>query len=115
MKLATKIGTPQILIIVLTIATAVIHLILSLLFQGGPLFLLNGLGYLGLLALYFIQFSFLPIKREWVRYALMGYAALTIILYLGMQISSGGEFVSPLGVITKVIEIVLIFFLWRDR
>lgn len=110
MKLASKFGTSQLLIIALTLATAVIHL-----FLPGTLFLLNGLGYLGLLALYFIQFSFLPIKREWVRFALMGYAALTIIMYVVMQISSGGEFVSPLGVITKLIEIALIFFLWRDR
>jgi len=110
MKLAVKIGTPQILIILLTVIAAVVHLFLS-----GIILKLNGLGYLGLLALFFVQFSFLPIKREWVRWALMGYAALTIVLYILNQIPSGGAYVSPLGIFTALVEVGLIFLLWRVK
>jgi hypothetical protein len=109
MKLAVKFGTTQIVILALTLITAVIHLTLP-----GALFKLNGLGYLGLIALYFIDFSFIPVPRSWVRWVLVGYAALTIILYVVMQIQSNGEFVSPLGIFTKLVELVLIVLLIRE-
>ena len=110
MKLWAKFGTMQIIILVLGLITAVIHL-----FLPGALFKLNALGYLGLLALYFIQFSFLPIQRGWVRWVFMAYTALTIILYVVMQVQSGGAFVSALGIVTKIVEAALIFFLWREK
>lgn len=88
-------------IIGLTLTTANIHLGL-----GGVLFTLNGLGYLGLAALFLIgaaapmpivqRFSWFP------RLALVGYAAMTITGYLVM----GPYF--TLGFITKGIEAVLI-------
>ena len=110
MKLWAKFGTTQIIILALGLITAVIHL-----FLPGTLFKLNALGYLGLLALYFIQFGFLPIQRGWVRWAFMAYTALTIILYVVMQVQSGGAFVSALGIVTKIVEAALIFFLWREK
>jgi hypothetical protein len=108
MKLYEKFGKLQIAILVLTVITAVIHLALP-----GTLFILNGLGYLGLLVLYFVKFNFLPIPRRWIRWGLVGYAALTVILYVVMQVQSGGAFVSALGIFDKVIELVLIGLLVR--
>ncbi len=110
MKLWAKLGTAQFIILALGLITAVIHL-----FLPGAIFKLNALGYLGLLALYFIQFSFLPIKREWVRWAFMAFAAVTIIGYFVTWLPSGTAFESPLGIFTKIVEVVLIFFLWREK
>ena len=88
-------------IVGLTLATANIHLGL-----GGVLFTLNGLGYLGLAALFVIgavatmplvqRFSWFP------RLGLVGYAAMTIAGYLVM----GPYF--TLGWIAKGIEVALI-------
>jgi hypothetical protein len=109
MKLAVKIGPTQSLIIILTGITALVHL-----FLPGALFKLNGLGYLGLLALYFIEFSFLPLPRNLARWALIGYTALTVVLYIVMQIQSGGAYVSPVGIFVKLVEIALIALLFWD-
>ena len=88
-------------IVELTIATGYIHLTL-----GGPLFTLNGFGYLGLAAAYLIgavapisiveRFSWLP------RITLAGYAAVTIGAYL----LTGTYF--ALGWITKGIEVAIV-------
>jgi hypothetical protein len=94
-------------IVGLTAATAYIHLSL-----GGVLFTLNGLGYIGLAALFVIgaaapvaiveRFSWFP------RVALMGYAAMTIAGYLVM----GPYF--TLGWIAKGIEVSLIVLVAVD-
>ena len=91
----------------LTLATANIHLGL-----GGVLFTLNGLGYLGLAALFVIgavatmplvqRFSWFP------RLGLVGYAAMTIAGYLVM----GPYF--TLGWIAKGIEVALIVLVVVD-
>lgn len=90
-----------------TLATAYIHLSL-----GGLLFTLNGLGYLGLAALFVIG-AVAPtaiIRRfNWApRLALMGYAAVTIAGYLMM----GPYF--TLGFIAKGIEAALVVALIAD-
>jgi hypothetical protein len=94
-------------IVGLTAATAYIHLGL-----GGLLFTMNGLGYIGLGALYVVgaaapmpivqRFSWFP------RLALAGYAATTIAGYLVM-----GPYFS-LGWIAKGIEVALIVLLAID-
>ncbi len=88
----------------LTLATAAIHLYLGLSF-GNTLFVLNGLGYLGILAILQLPIPQLARFRGAARWALMGYAALTIALYLldnpGMTI----------GYIDKAIEVALIALL----
>lgn len=111
-RLQTKIGTAQIVIIVLAVFTALVHLGLFVR-SGDVVMLLNSLGYLGLLMLYFVKFNFLPIKREWIRWAFMAYTFITILAYF---ISWGARsFESPMGVITKLIEVALIFMLWREK
>jgi hypothetical protein len=94
-------------IVGLTAATAYIHLGL-----GGLLFTMNGLGYVGLGALYVVgavapmpivqRFSWFP------RLALAGYAATTIAGYLVM-----GPYFS-LGWIAKGIEVALIVLVGVD-
>lgn len=98
-------------IIILTLATAVIHLILGFQFND-TLFLLNGAGYVALLiALYFIP-GLSDGLRNLVRWAFMLYTAVTIVLYFLM---SPSPFTSALGLVDKVIELALIIFLWMDR
>lgn len=108
---AVEIGGRQIAIILLTLATAVVHLVLLNISSGGfdPLFTLNGLGYLGLLALYFLPIPIARDNRGLVRWLFMGFTAVTVIAWvaIGLRI--------PLGYIDKAIEIVLIVLLWMDR
>ena len=67
-------------IIALTIGTALIHLYLGL--QGLPLFVLNGLGYLGLLAALTLPLPYLSDYRSLTRWVLVCYTALTIFLWI---------------------------------
>jgi hypothetical protein len=101
----TQLGPLQIGIIVLTIATAIVHF--SLLFPD-VLFILNGLGYLGLLAALYLPISPLASRRNQVRWALLGYTALTIILWviMGSRIA--------IAYVDKVIEVVLIVLVWLE-
>src|SRR5918999_3991427 len=78
-------------IFVLTLATAVIHLYLALSAVasmgfnfGVMLFILNGLGYLGLLAVLQLPIRQLARLRSAARWALIAFAALTIVLFFIM-------------------------------
>jgi hypothetical protein len=107
-------------IILLVLATALIHLIVlnirmisdPAFGQIDPLFTLNGLGYLALLVAYFVP---LPIFQKYhglLRWTLLGYTALTI---LSWAVITGFNVSDLLGVVTKLIEIVLIILLIADR
>ncbi len=67
----------QVGIFVLALGTAFIHLYLGLSF-GNTLFVLNGIGYLGLLAALQLPIPQLTRFRGAARWALVGYAALAI-------------------------------------
>ncbi len=103
-----RIGVMQAVIILLALIAAGIHL--SLLFPD-VIFILNGLGYLGLTAAYFLQLPipFLQDRKRLVRFALIGYTALTLILWLVI-----GQ-LTPLGIFTAVIEVLLIVLLLFQR
>jgi hypothetical protein len=93
-------------VIVLTVLTGVIHLALL-----NPLMILNGLGYLALLAaLYFLPQT--AAQRPTIRYVLMGYTAVTIVGYFVLQ--GAGAFSNYLGLVDKVIEVGLLVALWQD-
>ncbi len=92
-------------IIVLTIATAIVHLYLGL--QGLPLFVLNGLGYLALLAALYLPIPRLSPYTNAIRWVLVGYTALTIVLWL---VITGGAS-NATGYIDKVVEALLIVLL----
>lgn len=95
-------GMPRIGIIALTIATALIHF--SLLFPD-PVFIMNGLGYLGLLAGLILPHPLLDRRRRRIRWALISYTALTIVLWLAF----GSR--TPIAYADKVIELALIALL----
>jgi hypothetical protein len=95
----------QVGIILLTLITAVIHL--SLVFPS-VLFILNGLGYLALLGALVLPIPQLTGYRTQVRWALVGYAALTIVLWILM----GSRI--PIAYVAKVDEVILIVLLWLD-
>jgi len=101
------------IIVILTVITAIIHLLLGLGVVGepNPLFILNGLGYLVLIvALFFIPQ--LAAQRNLIRWVLIAYAAVTFVLYF---VFNWPNIWGPLGIIDKIIELILIILLWSDR
>lgn len=112
----------QIGIIVTALITALIHwyLVQSLIRAGlsPTLFILNGLGYVGMLVAYLLPQALvsrvLPRQlaqayRPVVRYGFMAYTLLTIILWAVM-----GER-TPIAYIDKLAEVALLVLLWLDR
>jgi len=94
-------------IFLLALATAIIHLYLGFSF-GNTLFVLNGLGYLGLLAALQLPIPQLARFRPIVRWVLVGYTALTIVLYFVMAP------LTVIGLVDKAIEVALIVLLLAD-
>jgi hypothetical protein len=92
----------QIGIIILTLITAFVHLSLNF---PDPVFILNGLGYLTLLAALYLPIAQLVPYGHNVRWLLIGYAALTVILWLAIGLRT------PTGYITTADEVVLILLL----
>jgi hypothetical protein len=96
-------GPLRIGVIVLTVGTALIHIYLGL--QGFPLFILNGLGYLALLAALTLPIPRISEYRNLTRWVLVGYAALTIFLWILVGTRNA------IGYIDKLIELALISLL----
>jgi hypothetical protein len=90
-------------VIALTIGTAMIHLYLGL--QGFPLFILNGLGYLTLLAALTLPKPCISGYRSLTRWVLVGYTTLTIFLWILVGARNS------IGYADKIIEIVLVALL----
>ncbi|MEW5867776.1 MAG: hypothetical protein AB1894_00760 [Chloroflexota bacterium] len=108
----SKFGPVQIGIILLTAATAIIHLVLaySIAVQLGLpnslMFVANGLGYLALVAaLYLPQFKK---WHNWVRWALMAFTAVTIVGWVAI----GSR--NLIGYTDKLIEVALIALLFTE-
>jgi hypothetical protein len=123
-----KLTTRHYIIIVLVLATAALHFSAALdkiLFPDGPdpLFSLNGLGYLVLLGAYFLPIPFLQRRHKLVWWALFGYVILTIVAWLAIWVGINviGNHVpffshdSIYGVPAKIIEVVLLVLLWKDK
>lgn len=115
MDMVAKLSSRQKTIAGLTVATAVIHIILAILSRDQPmfliLFLLNGLGYLALIAgLYFMPQ--LVGQRGMVRWGLLGFTLVTFVLYF---IFNRDNPFQPLGIVDKLIELALIIMLWQDK
>ena len=92
-------------IVVLTLATALIHLQLNF---PDPVFILNGLGYLALLVALFVPTPRIQRYRRIARWALIGYTALTIFLWIIVGART------PIGYVDKIIEVALISLLLLD-
>jgi hypothetical protein len=95
-------------IVVLTLATAAVHLYLG--FQGLPLFALNGLGYLTLLAALYLPIPQLAPYRNIARWALVGFTALTIFLWIVITLGVS----AAIGYLDKIVEVMLIVLLLAE-
>jgi hypothetical protein len=124
MKLTGK----QIGILVFGLITAFAHLAAAFdiqLFPEGPdpLFILNGLGYLGLLGAYFLPISFFQQRHELVRRGFILFAFITIVAWLVIWVGfsvirDGIPFFSRdsiYGVPAKISELLLIWLLYTDK
>ncbi|HWQ14827.1 MAG TPA: hypothetical protein VNL77_18655 [Roseiflexaceae bacterium] len=95
----TRIGPLQLGIIALTLATALVHIVLAIP-ESLVMFYLNGVGYIALVtALYLPQ---LRAYRRLTRYALMAFAAVTV---LGWAVFGARNMVAY---VDKLIELTLI-------
>lgn len=112
----------RIAIILLTLFTAAVHVWLGLGFldNGGWAFVLNGAGYVTLLALLLIDWPPLARMRWIVRWLFIAYTAVTVIAWL--FIGTGSPFAGPvvmsgqtlLAYADKAAEVALIVLLWLD-
>ena len=98
-------------IILLTIATALIHLSLNVIKgQFDLMFALNGIGYLALLAALFLDLPFARDNRQLVRFVFIGFTSVTIVAWIFL-----GDMSWWLGWATKAIEVILIGMLIVKR
>jgi len=80
------------------------------------MFTLNGVGYLGLLGAYFLPMDFFHKNHKLVWWALFGYTALTIVLWLIMgEKNFGASPSAAIGYYAKAAEVFLLIFLWADK
>ena len=115
-------------ILIAALVTASLHLAAAFdkaLFPESPdpLFILNGLGFLGLLGAYFLPIPFFQQQNNLVRKGFMAFALLTIaawvfIWVIQYVIINGTPFFSHdsiYGVPAKIAEAALIFLLHNDK
>ncbi|MCL4858878.1 MAG: hypothetical protein KJZ93_05700 [Caldilineaceae bacterium] len=118
-KERAQLGILQYVIILLVLITALIHINLAFRFPDGPnaIFILNGVGYVALVALLYAPLSAFDSYRPLARWALMGYTALTIALWLMIGAGSPltGTPPSPIAYIDKAVELALLVLLWLDQ
>jgi hypothetical protein len=123
-----KLNSKQIGIVVLVIFTALLHLAAAfdkVLFPSSPdpLFILNGLGFLGLLGAYFLPIKFFQDRHKLVWQGLFGYIILTIAAWIFIWVIQyviiGGEpffgHDSIYGVPAKIAEAALLWLLWSEK
>ena len=96
-------------ILVLGLITGLIHtVILPLMGFEWLLMPLNGLGFLVLTGFVFFDPAFLSGQRKLIIYLFMAYTLVTI---LGFFVVNSAPF-DPIGIITKLVEVLLIIALW---
>jgi hypothetical protein len=115
-------------IIALALITGILHLAAAVdkqLFPDGPdpLFILNGLGYLGLLGAYFLPIPLFQKNHNLVRQGFIGYTILTIlawiVIWVGFSVIRDHipffSHDSVYGVPAKIAEVFLLMMLRSDR
>src|SRR6266511_493408 len=123
-----KLSVKQYGILLLGLFTAILHLSAAfdkILFPESPdpLFILNGLGYLGLLVAYFAPIKFFQERHKLVWWVLFGYVILTIAAWIFIWviqyvIINGMPFFSHdslYGVPSKIAEVIILALLWSDK
>ena len=105
----SRFGAMQVGIIVLAIITAIVHLYLAI-FQmhNDLLFILNGLGYLGLAGLLYLPLPMLASYRGIVRWVFIVFSAVTVMAWVLI----GSR--DLLAYVTKVVEVALIALLYLE-
>jgi hypothetical protein len=106
--------TLRTVVTITAVVTALIHLYYAFLVIGpteslGILFILNALGYLGLLLAYFGRLSFLRLSHNLITWLFIAFTAITILAWVPV-----GER-SPLAYFTKLDELVLLIALFLGR
>ncbi len=96
----------QLGVIGLGVMTGVLHLVIGL--GGETLLLLNGLGYLALLAAIYFPLGELDKYNQLLRIGLLGYTVITLVAYFALHTPAQ---YSTTGIITKVIEVALLVVL----
>lgn len=103
-------------IALLTLATAGIHFALvppmaQTLGVGSTVpFILNGGGYLVLLAALWLKPGFLAGRERLLHYVYIGFTTVTIVAYFA--VNGAASFSNPIGLVDKAIEVALIAALW---
>ncbi|MBI5353410.1 MAG: hypothetical protein HZB50_12285 [Chloroflexi bacterium] len=123
-----KLNGRQYGIVLLVVFTAILHLVAAFdkeLFPESPdpLFILNGMGFLGLLGAYFLPIKFFQENHKLVWRALFGYIILTIVawvvIWVGFSVIRDGipffSHDSIYGVPAKTAEVILLWLLWSEK
>jgi hypothetical protein len=110
-KYQLQLSTLRIGILILSLLTALIHIYLAFQFPNGTdiIFVLNGLGYLGLAALLYLPLPSMQRYRPLVRWMLIGYTALTVILWVLIGARNA------IAYFDKLIELGLMALLWMEQ
>lgn len=100
----------QWLIIGFAVVTGLIHLYLAFQFPNGPdlVFTLNGIGYLVLVALLYWPLPQLTGWRKPIRWLLLAYTALTVVLWVVVGARNA------IAYLDKLVEVALIVLLWME-
>lgn len=101
----------RVAIVILTLATASIHVLRSQ--TAGVLFMLNGVGYIVLLISLMAKLPFLVGHQRPVHYVYLGYTAVTILAWVAFGQKSLSDPLGPIGYTTKAIEVLLMAALWQ--
>lgn len=103
----------RIVILITGLFTAIVHLVvlnIGIVAEYGrpdPLFTLNGLGYLVLLAAYFWKTPALKQRHGFVSWAFIAFTAVTILAWVAVGAREG-----ILPYLTKLSEVILLAALW---
>ncbi len=105
-KAQVSMGPVQVGILLLALATGLIHIWLAIP-ENMIMFYLNGAGYILLaLALFLPQ---LKPYRNLIRYALMAFTLVTVLAWVAIGMRT------QIAYVVKIIEVALLAFLWMDR
>ena len=108
-QVQSRLGPLQAGIILLAVATAAIHIWLAVAeMDFDLLFIANGVGYLALVAALYAPLQALAPYRNVVRWVLIAYTAVTVVLWLLIGVRS------LIAYVDKTIEVVLMILLWME-
>jgi hypothetical protein len=107
-----KLNSTRIGIIISNLATTFLHVTLF----PDIVFTLNGLGFAGLLGAYLLPIPFFQERNKLVWWGLVGYTALTMLLWviMGEKIFVAGTS-SATGYYAFGAEIIMLILLWLDK